>query len=191
MSNREAITHQIKEVIKQYKNIVISGEVGVGKIIRTLEALQDEDNVYYMGNPVDYVGKPRPKGYDKYIDYIKSLKKDMRIIATEKEILSADLSASAKTGSVLVIDEIFGRGPKQHEKILEILDCDKVKVIIIAGCLKNIGRIIQKCDIVLMIIQDGTLLLDKEFVEKICSVLGSEPPGEQRDLFAVNELPEK
>ncbi|HAM50592.1 MAG TPA: hypothetical protein DCP92_07810 [Nitrospiraceae bacterium] len=191
MNNRETIIHEIKEVIKKYKNIVISGEVGVGKIIHTLEALQNRDNVYYMGNPVDYVGKPRPKGYDKYIDYIRSLKKDMRIIASEKEILSVDFSSSTKKGTVLLIDEIFGRGPKQHEKILEILDCEKVKVIIIAGCLKNIGRIIQKCDIVLMLIQDGTLLLDKEFVEKICSVLGSEAPGEQPDLFAVNEISEK
>lgn len=183
MDNREKITDEMRETIKRYKNIVVSGEVGVGKITHTVEAVQDNSNVYYLGNPVDYVGKPRPKGYDKYIDYIISLKKDMRIIATEKEILSFDFSSIHEDNAILIIDEIYGRSAEQFEKVLSLLGIGKLKVIIIAGCLKNVGRLIRDIDAAVMLIPDGILLIEKEFAKKICSVLGPDPHIEQVKLF--------
>ena len=183
IENRETVAREIGDVIGRYKNVVISGEVGVGKIIRTFDALQDKQNVYYIGNPVDYVGKPRPEGYEKYIDYIATLKQGMRIIAEEKEILSYDFRTLPGDDAIVVIDEIYGRSIEQHRKIVDILDIENVKVILIAGCLKNLGRIIEKFDIVVMLIHDGTLILDKEFVMKICVILGPDRPEKQTGLF--------
>lgn len=180
---KEKLVSEIKEIIRSHKNIVISGEVGVGKITNTLEALQEADNVYYIGNPVDYVGKPRPKGYDKYIDYITSLKRNMRVITEERHILSCDVSSMAAEEAVLVIDEIYGRSAEQYKKISEILGTEKVKVLLIAGCIKNVGRIIEKFDAIVMLLSDGTLLLDPEFMKKICLILGSDPFGRQAGLF--------
>ncbi len=172
--NREAIIIRIRDVVKRYKNIVVSGEEGVGKITNTLEALQDTEQVYYIGNPVDYIGKPRPKGYDKYINYITSLKKDMRIIADEGEILSLDLSSLPGKEAVVVIDEVYGRSEAQQKKILEILAMKNIKVFIIAGCLKNVGKVIQGMDVVMMLTKDGVLLFDKAFAVQICSILKPE-----------------
>lgn len=183
MKNREKIIHDLREIIKEHKNIVISGEVGVGKITNTLEALRARANVYYIGNPVDYVGKPRPKGYEKYINYIMSLKKDMQIVTSEQEILSFNFSSLSEKGAILVIDEIYGRSVEQYRKILNILDIENLKIILIAGCLKNVGRIIREFDAILMIIHDGVLSLDKEFVMKICALLGSDPLSAQTGLF--------
>lgn len=183
MKNREKIIHDLREIIKEHKNIVISGEVGVGKITNTLAALRARANVYYIGNPVDYVGKPRPKGYEKYINYIISLKKDMQIITSEQEILSFDFSSLSEKGAILVIDEIYGRSVEQYRKILNILDIENLKIILIAGCLKNVGRIIREFDAILMVIHDGVLSLDKEFVMKICALLGSDPLSAQTGLF--------
>jgi hypothetical protein len=183
MKNRQKIIQDLREIIGKNKNTLISGEVGVGKITNTLEALRDRDNVYYIGNPVDYVGKPRPKGYNKYIGHITSLKKDMQIITNEKEILSFDFSSLSEKGGILLIDEIYGRSIEQYQKILSLLDREYLKIILIAGCLKNVGRIIGKFDMILMIIHDGVLILDKEFVLKISTLLGSDPLAGQTGLF--------
>ncbi|MBZ0157572.1 MAG: hypothetical protein K8I29_15340 [Alphaproteobacteria bacterium] len=169
--NKEAIISKIRDIIRQYKNIAVSGEEGVGKITNTLEALQDTPHVYYIGNPVDYIGKPRAKGYDKYIHYIMSLKKDMHIIADEEEIVSFDPAPLAGKDTVLVVDEIYGRSDQQYEKILEILGTENIKVFIIAGCLKNISRIVHKIDIVLMLTKDGGLVVESEFIRKVCTIL--------------------
>ena len=170
--NKEAIIKKMREALAKHKNIVISGEEGVGKITSTLEAIQGEGNVYYIGNPVDYIGKPRPKGYEKYINYIMSLKSDMHIIANEQEILSLD--ASRLNGKILVIDEIFGRSDEQCGKISEILKVENVRVFLITGCLKNVGRVIQGIDTVLMLTKDGVLRFDKEFAVQICTILKAE-----------------
>ncbi|MCL5238721.1 MAG: hypothetical protein M1353_12930 [Nitrospirae bacterium] len=172
--NKEAIVKKMREVLKKYKNIVICGEEGVGKITSTLEAVQNEANVYYIGNPVDYIGKPRPKGYDKYINYIMSLKNDMRIVADENEILSLDFPFLSESEAILVIDEIYGRSDEQCRKISEILTIKGVKVFLIAGCLKNAGRVIHGIDTVLMLTKDGVLLFDKEFAVQICTILKAE-----------------
>jgi hypothetical protein len=82
-----------------------------------------------------------------------------------------------------LIDEIYGRSAEQYRKIYEILDTEGLKVILIAGCLKNIGKIIEKFDIILMLIHDGIFLLDKDFVMKICKILGPDRMKEQAELF--------
>ncbi|MFO0753670.1 MAG: hypothetical protein U0411_10160 [Thermodesulfovibrionales bacterium] len=169
--NKEAIIGKIREIIRQYKNIAVSGEEGVGKVTNTLEALQDAAHVYYIGNPVDYIGKPRAKGYDKYIHYIMSLKKDMHIIADEQDIVAFDPSPLAGKDAVLVVDEIYGRSDRQYEKILEILGTEGIKVFIIAGCLKNMSRIVDQIDIVLMLTKDGGLVVESEFIRKVCMIL--------------------
>ncbi len=172
--NNEAIVKKIREVLKGYKSVVISGEEGVGKITNTLGALQNAADVYYIGNPVDYVGKPRPKGYDRYINYINSLKSDMHIIAGEEELLAFDTSSFSGKKAVLVIDEIFGRSEAQYSKIINILNTKGVRVLLITGCLKNVGRIIYHIETVLMLTKDGALQFDKEFAQQICSILKSE-----------------
>ena len=167
------IINKIQDILRKYKNVVISGEEGVGKITSTLQAVQDMELVYYIGNPVDYLGKPRPKGYDKYINYIMSLKKDMCVIADE-EILSLTPSVFSGRESVLIIDELYGRNHEQQEKIVEILNIENVKVFLITGCLKNIGRIVHGIDIVLMLTKDGVLQFDREFAGQICTIFKSE-----------------
>ena len=183
MEKREDVVQELRETIGRYKNIVISGEVGVGKITKTLEALRETGNVYYIGNPVDYVGMPRPKGYEKYIHYIVSLKSDMRILMEEREVLSFDFASLPEKGAIVLVDEIYGRTAEQYERISRILDIEGIKVIIVAGCLKNVGKIIRKIDIAVMLIHDGILLLDRDFVVKICTVLSKDISGEQAKLF--------
>jgi hypothetical protein len=172
--NTDTIIKEIREISARFKNMVVSGEEGVGKITNTLGALSSAGNVYYVGNPVDYVGKPRPKGYDKYINYITSLKKDMRIIAEEEEILSLSSLFPPDREAVLVIDEIFGRSNEQYEVLIDILSRTTIKVFLITGCLKNIGRIVHSIDAVLMLTKDGVLLFDKEFAQKVCTILRPE-----------------
>ncbi|MEW6116956.1 MAG: hypothetical protein AB1553_08655 [Nitrospirota bacterium] len=174
MDDKEKIISDIQEISKRFRNIVVSGEEGVGKITNTLKALQHASNVYYVGNPVDYIGKPRPKGYDKYINYIMSLKSDMRIIANEDDILSLDFSLLEGSDATLVIDEIYGRSDAQLVKIQEILDSNLRNVFLITGCLKNIGRIVHGINAVLMLTPDGVLLFDKEFAVKVCTILRPE-----------------
>ena len=70
----------IRKAIAQGKNILICGVEGVGKITNTVQAVKDATNVYYLGNPLDYEGKMRPGSYEKYLKYIHSLKKDIKII---------------------------------------------------------------------------------------------------------------
>jgi len=179
----EAIVEEIKEIIEGARSVVISGEVGVGKIIHTIEALRGADNIYYVGNPVDFAGKPRPRGYDKYIAYIKSLKQGMHIISDEKEMLLFDFRAVSGKGAILLIDEIYGRSPEQCDRISSILEEIDIKVVLIAGCLKNVGRIIKNFEVILMLTNDGTLLVDKEFVLKMSTILRSDSAEGRAGLF--------
>ena len=44
----------IRKVLDCYKNVLIRGMKGVGKITNTIRAIKDHTNVYYIGNPVDF-----------------------------------------------------------------------------------------------------------------------------------------
>ncbi len=169
------ISDTIREKIDSAKNIVITGEEGVGKLKKTIEALQDRDNIYYIGNPFDYEGKWRSKGYDKYILDVMSLKRDLYIIANEIEILSLDPLHLSKKEAVVIIDEIYGRSAAQYEKLTALLAVDRIKAILITGCLKNIGRMSQHFDLAVILTGQGLLTIDREFLNKICTVLKPEP----------------
>jgi hypothetical protein len=107
----------------------------------------------------------------------------MHIIADEKEMLSFDFHSVSGTGAILLIDEIYGRSPEQCDRILNILEQTDIKVVLIAGCLKNVGRIIRNFEVILMLTNDGTLLVDKEFVLKMSEILRSDSLEGQAGLF--------
>lgn len=169
------ISEEIINKIGTSKNIVITGEEGVGKLKKTIEALHDHDNVYYIGNPFDYMGNLRPEGYEKYISDVMSLKKDLFIISNERELLSIDPLSLSEKKPVLVIDEIYGRNTAQYEKITGLLQTGQLKVILITGCMKNIGAIAGLFDLGLMLCSDDScLIIDKGFLDKICGILKPE-----------------
>src|SRR5512139_4106746 len=86
----EKIVREIHDAVADHENVVITGEVGVGKITKTLLALLKSRGVYYVGNPLDYVGHLRPQGYEQYLKDVVSVKEDIYVISTEQEILKMD-----------------------------------------------------------------------------------------------------
>lgn len=177
---KETIVHDISQAVAQHKSIVVCGEEGAGKITNTLTALHSMDEVYYIGNPVDYEGKWRPKGYVNYISFVMTLKRDMYIIANEIEILSMDPRGLQGKNAVVVIDEVFGRSNKQIEKLNDVFTLDGVKMVLITGCLKNIGLLVSHIEAGLMITGDGTLSIDRDFLRKICSLLRPESHSQDK-----------
>jgi len=160
----------VRATIRHYKNSAICGVEGVGKITHTLNALIDDPTTYYLGNPVDYVGKLRTEGYEKYIEYIRSLKQDLHIIENAEE----DFSSTLADGAVLIIDEIYGRSKRELHHISKALDRPDVRVVQIVGCLKNLGDLVCKFDIVLEFTSEGAVLFDKKIAEVICKYLKKE-----------------
>jgi len=157
----------IRKAIDSRKNILICGIKGVGKITNTVTALQDNTNVYYVGNPFDFEGKRRPGSYEKYLLYISSLKNDITIVGDVDELFRI-------TGNIiLIIDEIYGRSEGQLEKIRRIFDMENIKVVQIVGCLKNMGGLIDKIDLILELHPDGAFIIDKELGQAICRIFGS------------------
>ena len=78
----------VKKAVTSYKNVLICGVKGVGKITNTIPALEHNNNVYYLGNPVDYEGKLRPGSYGKYLNYILSLKNDLKTVTDITKLFS-------------------------------------------------------------------------------------------------------
>lgn len=174
MKSREEIASEIRQVIDSNKNTIVSGEEGVGKIRHTVAALQEKNDVYYIGNPFDYEGKRRPQGYEKYVQEIMSLKRDMYVIANEIEILSINPSSLTGTPPILVVDEIYGRSPRQCDKLVQLLDNQNVKVVMITGCLKNAGKVIEYFDAAIMLTNDGLLQIERDFFIKLCMLIHPE-----------------
>jgi len=156
----------IRKILDSYKNILICGIKGVGKITETVKAVRDNTNVYYMGNPVDYEGKMRPGSYEKYLKYILSLKKDITIID--------DIDAVLRTRDsiILIIDEIYGRSVMQLDQISRLLDRENIQVVQIVGCMKYMGNLIDKIDVILELHLDGSFIIDRELARAICRILG-------------------
>ncbi len=156
----------VRKAIASYKNVLICGVKGVGKITNTIPALEHNTNVYYLGNPVDYEGKLRPGSYEKYLNYILSLKNDLKIVTDITKLFKI------RNNIILIIDEIYGRREKQLEQISALLDMTNIKVIQIVGCMKYMGSLIEKIDIIVELHHDGAFIIDKDLARAICSILG-------------------
>jgi len=156
----------MKAVIKCCKNILVCGIKGVGKITNTVQAVQDETNVYYSGNPVDFEGKSRPGSYEKYLKYIASLKIDI------KRIDDINTLSSLKDKIILIIDEIYGRSEEQLAGISRLYDMDNIQVVQIVGCMKSMGSLINKIDVIVELHNDGAFLIDMELGKSICAIFG-------------------
>ncbi|MEW6108232.1 MAG: hypothetical protein AB1632_03550 [Nitrospirota bacterium] len=159
-------TANMKKVMACYKNVLVCGIKGVGKITHTIKAIKDNTNVYYIGNPVDHEGKTRPGSYEKYLEYILSLKKDLQIIGDIRELLKV------KGDVIIVIDEIYGRSDEQLDLIDRLLDMENAKVAQIVGCVKYMRNLINKIDITVDLQLDGAFMVDRELTRSICSILG-------------------
>ena len=156
----------MKKVIDYYKNILICGVKGVGKITNTVQAIQDKTNVYYTGNPVDFEGKSRPGSYEKYLKYILTLKKDIRRIDDINTLFSL------KDKIILIIDEIYGRSEEQLAEISRLYDRENMQILQVVGCLKSMGPLIDKIDVIVELHNDGAFLVDTELGKAICRIFG-------------------
>jgi hypothetical protein len=165
----------IRKVLEKHRNVLICGIEGVGKITSTVQAVKDATNVYYLGNPVDYEGKMRPGSYEKYLKYIHSLKKDIRIIEDIEGVFTIDKPI------ILIIDEIYGRSEAEFGLIGRLLDMKNIQVIQITGCIKNMKHLIDKMDVILELHDEGAYVVDKDLAIAICRILGKEKPV--RKLF--------
>ncbi|MBI5102538.1 MAG: hypothetical protein HZB33_11985 [Nitrospirae bacterium] len=164
----------IKKAMQYHKNILIRGIKGVGKITNTMKAVKGKPNVYYVGNPLDYEGKKRPVSYEKYLQYIHSLKSDLTLLNEIGSLPDPDAPA------ILIIDEIYGRSSEQMDQIGRLLDRQNLQVIQIVGCMKYMGRLIDKMDIIIDLHHDGAFTVDKDLARAICNVLGSK----EQSLFS-------
>jgi hypothetical protein len=160
----------IRKAMELKKNILICGVEGVGKITNTVRAVGDLLNVYYLGNPVDYEGKMRPGSYEKYLKYIHSQKKDIKIIEDIEGLYRITEQI------VLIIDEIYGRNDAEFGQIERLLGMPNVQVIQITGCIKNMKRLINGFDIILELHIEGAFIVDKDLAQAICRILGKEKP---------------
>lgn len=158
----------MKQVISRYKNILVCGIKGVGKITHSLDALVDSKNVHYIGNPVDFEGKKRPGSYDQYVQGIQMIKNDIHIVKDISRILKL------KIPIVLIIDEIYGRSDKQREQLSKIFDMPNVQCIQIVGCMKYMRDLIKKIDFIIVLEPVGAFTTDKKFGEAVCRILGED-----------------
>ncbi len=156
----------IRKVIGCYKNVLICGIKGVGKITNTMTAVKDKGNVYYIGNPVDHAGKTRPVSYEKYLEYILSLKKDIKIIDDIGPFLER------KDDIVIIIDEIFERNNLELQQIGRLMDMGNVRIVQIVGCIKNMGSLIDKIDLIIELHHEGAFTVDKGLGQAICKIFG-------------------
>ena len=154
----------LKKVLGCHKNILICGIKGVGKITNTVKAVKGNSNVYYIGNPVDFEGKRRPGSYEKYLEYILSLKKDIKIVDDISKLFTI------KEKIVLIIDEIYGRSDTHLEQIGHLLDMENIQIIQIVGCMKNMGRLITKIDVIVELHLDTAFIVDNELAKAICTI---------------------
>lgn len=154
----------MKKIIACCKNILVCGVKGVGKITSTVQAVQDKTNVYYTGNPVDFEGKLRPGSYEKYLKYIASLKKDITLINDINTLFTL------KDKIVLIIDEIYGRNNEQLDSISRLYDMENIQILQIVGCMKSMGNLIDKVDVIVELHNDGAFIVDNELGKAICKI---------------------
>jgi hypothetical protein len=156
----------IRKVIACHKNVLVCGVKGVGKITNTVQAVRENTNVYYIGNPVDYEGKTRPGSFEKYLGYILALKEDIHIVNNLDDL------AAMRDDIILIIDEIYGRSEAQLSQISGLLDVRNIRIIQIVGCMKYMGALIDKIDAIVELHLDGAFMIDRELGKAICEILG-------------------
>ena len=161
----------ILKAMENHKNVLIRGVQGVGKITNTMKAVRDNPNVYYVGNPVDYEGKRRPGSYEKYQQYIRSLKPDLTLVGDVSSLFGITSMI------ILIIDEIYGRSAEQMNQITRLLDMPNMRVVQIVGCMKHMGRLIEKMDIIIDLHHDTAFTVDKALAVAVCTILGKKDPG--------------
>ena len=157
----------IRKAMTGHKNVLICGIKGVGKISNTIKAIKDKTNVYYVGNAVDFEGKRRPGSYEKYLKYILFQKKDITVVEDMDQLFKI------KDEIILIIDEIYGRSEEQLGQISRIMDMENIHIMQIVGCLKYMGDLINKIDIVLQLHPDMAFAIDTQFARAICEKLGT------------------
>lgn len=170
----KAIATAFQNALEQHGTIVVSGDEGVGKILHSLDALKEAENVYFIGNPLDYRGESRPGGYEPYLEHIRSLKPDLTMIATEKDLLSIEPSSLAGTSTTFLVDEVYGRSDAQRAKLYELISAGAVRTVIVTGCMKNLHNLIDLVDAGLMLTGKSALFVDGDYVKKICRRLRPE-----------------
>ena len=52
---------------------------------------------------------------------------------------------------------------------------DNIQVIQIVGCMKNMGRLIDKIDIIIDMHHNGAFIVDKGLAKAICRIFGPKP----------------
>jgi len=156
----------MRKVISGYKNILVCGVKGVGKITNTIQALQDNTNVYYTSNPVDFEGKSRPGSYEKYLKYIMTLKQDVTRVDDLSTLFTEQKSI------VLIIDEIYGRSEEQLAEISRLYDMENIQILQVVGCMKSMGTLIEKIDVIVELHNDGAFIVDNELGRAICAIFG-------------------
>lgn len=160
----------ISRAVARYKNIIICGIQGVGKLTNTIKAVKGRQNVYLIENTFDFDGKTKARGYDKYITYLKSLKEDLKIIGG---MLSEEGKAFTQSAEdrILIIDGIFGRNEKEISEITEFFENYDVRVILIDRCIRYLEDMLDKFEIVIELTHDGAVMLPIDTALEICKVL--------------------
>lgn len=163
-------TEAISRAIARYKNIVICGIQGVGKLTGTIKAVKDHPHVYLIENTFDFDGKTKAKGYDRYIGYLKSLKEDLIIIEGLLTERGREFTNS-KEDRIIIIDGIFGRSDREIEALANFYENYDVRVILIDRCIRYLEDILPHFEIVIELTHDGAVMLPIETALQICRVL--------------------
>ncbi len=160
----------VSRAIARYKNIIICGIQGVGKLTSTIRAVKNHPKVYLIENTFDFDGKTKAKGYDKYIKYLLSLKEDLVII---EEVLSEKGREFIQSTDdrIIIIDGIFGRNEREIAAIASFYENYDVRVILIDRCIRYLEDILGHFEIVIELTHDGAVMLPIETALEICSVL--------------------
>jgi len=112
----------------------------------------------------------RPGSYEKYLRYIHSLKKDIRIIEDIEGLFLINDPV------ILIVDEVYGRNEAEFGQIGRLLDMQSMKIVQITGCIKNMKHLIDKMDLILELHLEGAFSVDKDLAQAICRILGKEKP---------------
>ncbi|MCX8026485.1 MAG: hypothetical protein N3A62_01335 [Thermodesulfovibrionales bacterium] len=160
----------IKRALARYKNIIICGIQGVGKLTNTIKAVMDWKNVCLIENTFDFDGKTKAKGYEKYINYLLSLKSDL-IIVDNLFSEKGKAFTESKEDRVLIIDGIFGRNESDINAISSFFENYDVRVILIDRCIRYLEDYLESFEIVLELTDDGAVILPISSALEICKVL--------------------